>query len=83
MVNELIVRGFKYATVHVDTFLACFGPGRTNCIKGFVFSGGVPFVFREAIIIVGIDDCKLTMGEWNAAEGVAVAEEAVEKDRQN
>ena len=38
---------------------------------------GIPFVFGESVVIVGVDDGVFALGERDAAEGVAVANAAI------
>ncbi len=84
MVNEHAFRSLKYSTVHRKvSFSNAIYCGPSSGIKGPAVRIGVPFVFGETIIIIGVDDGELAPCERYSAEGVAVAEEAVEKDRQN
>ena len=83
VVNKHTIRDFKYAAVHVDSLSAGFGHGRTNRVEDFALSDGGPCVVGVVIIIIGVDDGKLALGEGYSAEGVAVAEAAVEKNRKN
>ena len=47
------------------------------CVKGmFVFSY-TPFILAELFKIIYINDCVLTLGQWNFSEGIAVAQLSV------
>ena len=46
-------------------------------IKGVFALNHVPFVFAQALVILGVDDGVFSLCEWDAAEGVAVAEAAI------
>ena len=43
----------------------------------------VPFVFAQSLVIFRVDDGVFSPGEWDAAEGVAVAEAAIQKRKPN
>ena len=84
MVDEHTFRGFKYGAVHrkvsfSNAIYSCPSSG-VECSAVRI---GVPLLFGEAIIIIRVDDGELAPCEWYSAEGVAVAEEAVEKNRKN
>ena len=82
MVNELIIRDFNYRAVHVDAFPDFLVHCRADCIEGAILSDSVPFVFREAIIVIGVDDGELSLSERDSSEGIAVAEASIQKHRQ-
>jgi hypothetical protein len=69
--------------MHWDVLSAGFVYEASNRVEGSVPSDGMPFVFGEAIIIIGVDDGELSLSKRYSAEGIAIAEEAVEKERQN
>lgn len=52
---------------------------RADCVKVSVPSVGVPFVFGQMPIIVGVDDGIFAPGQRYAAEGAAVADVAIGK----
>jgi hypothetical protein len=52
-------------------------------IKGVQGSVSTPLVLAEALIIVGVNDSELAPSQGYAAEGVAVANAAVEKQYRN
>ncbi len=84
MVDEHAFRGFKYGAVHRKvSFSNAIYSGPSSGVECPAVRIGVPLLFREAIVIIGVDDGELAPREWYSAEGVAVAEEAVEKDRKN
>ena len=43
----------------------------------------VPFVFIYSLVIFGVDDGVFALCEWNAAEGVAVADAPIQKCKPN
>jgi len=55
--------------------------------SGGVRAGGAfgeePFVFCEAGVVVGVDDCEFAFCEGDFSERAAVAEAAIQKDKQN
>ena len=74
MVNECAVRDFEYRAVHLDGLSAGFIHEPSNRIEGFVPSDSVPFVFRELVIIIGIDDGKLAPCKGYATKSISIAE---------
>jgi hypothetical protein len=84
MVDEHAFRGVKHSAVHgkvafSDAIYRCPSSG----VESPAVRIGVPLVFGEVIVIIRIDDGELAPCEWYASEGVAVSEEAVEKNRKN
>lgn len=79
MIYEHIVRYFKYLAVHVEpAFGAVFDFHCTySVVATFTSPGGVPFILRQAPVIVRINDCKLALSQRDSAEGVAVAQAPV------
>ena len=58
----------------------CNRPGRVGGVGGFA---DMPFVGAQAVVIFGVDNSELALGQWNASEPIAVTNPAVEKyDRQ-
>jgi hypothetical protein len=56
-------------------------PFRVHRIEPVLYLSRVPFVFAEAIIIVGVNDGEFALRQRYSPEGVAVANAAVENDR--
>ena len=83
MIYEHIVRYFKYLAVHVEPpFGAVFGFHCTySVVATFTSPGGIPFILRQAPVIVGIDDCILALCERDSAEGIAIAQAPIQKHR--
>lgn len=74
---------FKDLAVHKDARPpAGMGVASASFGVGGVFaSGDAPFVFREVSVIIGVDDGEFALREGYAAEGIAVAEAAVQKQQ--
>jgi hypothetical protein len=84
MIDEHAFRGLKDSAVHRKVaFSNAIYSGPSSGVESPAVRIGVPLVFGEAIVIFGVDDGELAPCEWYASEGVAVAEEAVEKNRKN
>ena len=83
VIHEQMVGEFAYLTMHeyLATF-SIFGFDRTYSVRTFSFCSYVPFVFRQAPVIVRVDDCILALRQRYPAEGVAVANPPVQKHRQ-
>jgi len=58
-----------------------FGEDSTGCVEFSILSVGMPFVFGERPVIAGFNDSIFAPGEWDAAEGIAVADVAIGKYR--
>lgn len=83
MVDEHALRGLKHSAVHRKvSFSYAIYSGPSSGIESSAVRIGVPFVFREVIIVIGVNDGELSPSERDSSEGVAAAEEAVEKQRQ-
>jgi len=52
-------------------------------IKGVFALNHVPFVFIYSLVIFGVDDGVFALSERDAAEGVAVADAAIQKCKPN
>ena len=52
-------------------------------VKLLAVTHSIPLVFGLFKIVIRVDDGEFALGEGYAAEGVAVAEEAIEKDWKN
>ena len=77
MVDEEMVRGVYYFTVHfmIDTLFA--GSNGSDGIKGILAPAGLPFVLIQSLEILRIDDGVFALCQRYPAEGVAVAAPAV------
>ncbi|MHC4498898.1 MAG: hypothetical protein ACYS21_07270 [Planctomycetota bacterium] len=49
-------------------------------VKGSAAPLGVPLVWAESVVVIGVNDGVFAAGEGDAAEGIAVAKSAVEQD---
>ena len=58
-------------------------PFRVHRIEPVLYLSRVPFVFAEAIIIIGVNDGEFALRQRYPPEGVAIANTTVEKDRQD
>jgi hypothetical protein len=84
MVNKQVVGNLAYLTMH--EYLALFSifiPDTTGGIKISALLDSAPFVFRQAAVIVRIDDCVLALCQRDSAEGVPVANPPIQKHRQS
>ena len=83
VVNHQTIRNLYYAAVHIDGRNAAFSsdPGIAFGIEGVAVFGDVPFVGDKLIVIFRVNNGKFALGKGYAAEGVAIAEPAIEKDR--
>ena len=52
-------------------------------IKGVFALNRVPFVFAQAFVVFGVDDGVFALSEWDAAEGVAEADAAIQNCQPN
>jgi len=52
-------------------------------IKGVFALNRVPFVLAQSLVIFRVDDCVFALCEWDAAEGVAIADAAIQKCKPN
>jgi hypothetical protein len=83
VVNDAAGRDFYYTAVHVNggRYFSCGGVALgVKCIAVF---GNVPFVFTESFVIFGVNNCKHALCQGYAAERIAVAEAAIEKEQTN
>jgi len=78
MVALQAVGSFGHFAVHADYFspFAELVPA-SDGVKLAVIFADVPFVFDEPVIVIGIDDGELALGQGYLPEGVAVAQPAV------
>jgi hypothetical protein len=84
VVNEHILRDLAYAAVHGKAALAAvFDCNGADGVEVHAVADGVPFVFGEVMVIVGVHESVFALGERYAAEGVAVAQAAIDKHRQD
>jgi len=60
-----------------------FSDDYTDCVEFSILSVGVPFVFGERPVIIGVNDGIFAPGEGDAAESVAVAGVAIGKNGEN
>lgn len=58
---------------------AVFSEDCTGCVEFSILSDGMPFVFVKMPIIAGVNDSVFAAGEWDVAEGIAVAGVAIGK----
>ncbi len=78
------MRDFYYTAVHGKlTPFAVFGHNPTDSIEASVSFGSVPFVFGEGKIIIGVNYGEFALSERYAAVGIAVADVAIGKYREN
>ena len=85
MVNAHTFRRLKDAAVHpyylsLCTFAAL---SAADSVEYPAFSLDVPFVFIYSLVIFGVDDCVFAPCEWDAAEGIAVADAPIQKCKPN
>jgi hypothetical protein len=64
--------------VHPYFFIAL----SSNGIECIGLSDGVPFISIEFLVILGINYSELATGERDSAEGIAVAEAAIDEDEE-
>ena len=84
MVNKHIIRDFYYTAVYRKmTSFAIFIHNPTDGVETSVHFCGIPFVFGEPPVIIGINDGIFALGEGDSAEGVAVADVAISKYGEN
>ncbi len=62
---------------------AVFGEDSTGRVEFSILSNGMPFVFGKRPVIAGFNDSIFAPGEWDAAEGIAVAGVAIGKYGEN
>ena len=60
-----------------------FSDDYTDCVEFSIPSVGMPFVFGKRPVIGRFNDSIFAPGEWDAAEGIAVAGVAIGKYREN
>jgi len=63
--------------VHVDALSASHGHGRTDCVEDIALSDGVPFVFGEMMVFIGVDYGVLSLCKGYAAIRISTAEEPI------
>ena len=79
VVEKAAGRSFYEKIVHLDVLFGSVfagGEGVYGVIGVWCFQG-VPFVFCEAVEIIGVNDCEFALSERNSSEGVAVADAAI------
>ncbi len=62
---------------------AVFGEDSTGCVEFSILSDGMPFVFGKMPITAGVNDSVFAPSEGDTAEGIAVADVAIGKYREN
>lgn len=79
VVNEHIFGGVYDYSVHsyCQSSFLCFGPLASEGVTFITVYGGVPFVFAQPIVVVRVNDCVFSLGEWDSPEGIAVAQTSV------
>jgi hypothetical protein len=77
MVNQKGLRHIEDLTVHPDGELFSAVPDLSLGVVGASASGGVPFVFSQAWIVIGVRDSVLALREWDSSKGVAKAQPPV------
>ena len=83
MVNKQVGRDFEYQTVHrKQKPFTIFGEDHADSVKVSVPSISVPFMFRQMPVIVGVNDGIFALRQRYAAEGIAVANAAIEEHGQ-
>ena len=79
VVADQMIRDLHNFAVHPELFV-CF---TSNRIIGTGIFNSTPFVLYQRIIIFRIDDCEFALCQADSAEGVAVAEPAIQKHSSN
>lgn len=74
VVNQKGLRHIEDLAVQPDGELFFAVPDLALRVVGVSSLGGVPFVFGQAWIIVGVHDCVLVLREGDSSKGVAEAE---------
>jgi len=78
VVNEDVARDFENLTVHGKlTAFTVFGHDRADGVEVHTVADGVPLVFGQIIIIIGVNDGEPALREGDAAEWIAVAQPAI------
>lgn len=74
-----------YLGVHPDVsaWSAVCSGGVAAGVEGPSAAAGVPIIGGEARVVLGVNDGVFAAGEWNAAEGIAVAKPAVEEHQRD
>ena len=85
MVAEQTCRDVDNLTVHPYFLSGVFGLEvlPTGGVRAGGAFGEEPFMFCEAGVVIGVDDCEFALGEGDSAERAAEAETAIQKDKQN
>jgi hypothetical protein len=71
--------------VHVGVFAGLFFSvgQRADGIKGVYVFLGVPFVFHQAVIVLGVNDGEFAPGEGDFSKRVAEADSPIEKENED
>ena len=83
VVNDTAGGYFYYTAVHINGARVFSCGGVALGIKCVAVLSDVPIVLAEPIVIFGVNDCKLALCQGYAAERIAVAESATEKEQAN
>mgnify|MGYP001124776718 CR=1 FL=1 len=84
MVNKHIVRDIYYPAVHGNlTLFSGFGSYGSGGVEGSAYFDCTPFVFADAAVVVRVNNGVFSLGQWYSAEGVSIADAAIQKHRKN
>ena len=83
VVNDEAGRDFYYTAMHVNGGRVFSCGSVAFGVKSVAVLSNVPFVFTEPIVIFGVNDGKFALCQGYAAERIAVAEAAIEKEQAN
>jgi hypothetical protein len=77
MVNDHIRWRFYNLAVHLYFSSLITDYYTPRGIIGIFTLGSIPFVFAQSLVVFGIDDGVFALCQWDAAEGIAVADAAI------
>jgi len=83
VVNEHAFRDIYDYSVHgygKSPFLY-FGPLASDGVICVTGSGGIPCVFAEPNVVIGVNNYVFSLREWYSSEGIAVAEPSVQENQ--
>ncbi len=83
VVNDEARGDFYYTAVHVNWGRVFSCGGVALGVKSVAVLSNVPFVLTERFVIFGVNDCEFAFSQGYSAEGIAVAEAAIEKEQAN
>lgn len=80
VIDKHVVRDFYYVTMHGDVLrFSAFGAAGAIGIESVASFCSKPFVFFEAVVVVGVYDGVFSLGQGDSAEGIAETEASVEE----